>query len=374
MKIVNGRVFDGEGFESKTLYVSDGRFVEESAWQDDGVVLDAKGLVVAPGFIDLHFHGCMGADFCDASDASIHTIAAYEAAQGVTAICPATMTFPEEILGPVMDAAAAFEPGANEAALVGINMEGPFISPDKVGAQNPLYVQTADLAMFRRLQQRSGGLVKLVDVAPEEAGALSFIEQASTEVRISVAHTCASYDEARAAFEAGARQMTHLYNAMPGLHHRTPGPIAAAAECDDVFAELICDGIHIHPAMVRLAFKLFGPERMVLISDSLECAGLEDGEYALGGQPIVMKEGRATLLDGTIAGSSSNLAQCVKVAVSEMGIPLEHALRAATLNPAVALGVSGERGCIAPGKVADAVFVAADGSVERVIVRGKVLN
>ena len=373
MRIENGRVLCAKGFEEKTLYINDGRFVEETAYVDDGEVFDAAGFVVAPGFIDLHFHGCMGADFCDATDEAIHTIAAHEAAQGVTAICPATMTFPEDILGPVMDAAAAFEPTDGDAALVGINMEGPFISPDKVGAQNPLYVQTADIEMFRRLQQRSGGLVKLVDVAPEEEGNLDFIKAASGEVRISIAHTCATYDDARAAFEAGARHMTHLYNAMPGLHHRNPGPIAAGAERDDVFAELICDGIHIHPAMVRLAFKLFGPERVVMISDSLECAGLEDGEYALGGQPIVMKDGRATLLDGTIAGSSSNLAQCVKVAVNEMGIPLEHALRAASLNPAIALGISNERGSIAPGKIADAVILDDSATVSQVILRGRAL-
>lgn len=374
MKIINARVFDGRRFTGQTeLFIADGRFVSPSAYEDDGLALDACGSVVAPGLVDLHFHGCMGHDFCDASVESIGVLAAYEAAQGITSICPATMTFPEEKLASIMDAAASFEPNADQAQLVGINMEGPFISPDKVGAQNPLYVQRADAQMLTRLQEHSGGLVKLVDVAPEEPGALEFIRECAGEVRVSLAHMCADYDAARAAFEAGARHMTHLYNAMPGLHHRNPGPIAAAAERDDVMAEIICDGVHIHPAMVRLAFKLFGPERMILISDTMEAAGLDDGEYSLGGQAVTVRGNRATLHDGTIAGSNTNLARCMQIAVRDMNVPLEHALRAATYNPACALGVDSERGVIEEGAIADCVVLDEEAGVEQVVLRGKLL-
>lgn len=373
MKITNARYFDGQAFCEGTLYVQDGLFASQADYVHDGEEIDATGRLAAPGLIDLHFHGCVGHDFCNASVESIRAIAAYQAAQGVTAMAPATMTFPEETLVKIMDAAAAFQPAEAEAALVGINMEGPYISPSKVGAQNPLYVQGASLAMLQRLQQRCGGLIKLVDVAPEEPGNLEFIKQAAPDVRISLAHTCASYDQAVAAFKAGACHLTHLFNAMPGLHHRNPGPIAAAAERTDVTAEIICDGVHIHPAMVRLAFTLFGPDRMILISDTMEAAGLEDGEYSLGGQPVTVRGNRATLHDGTLAGSNTNLARCLHVAVSAMDIPMEHALRAATLNPARALGIDHERGSIAPGKVADLVFLDEEARVTDVILRGRSL-
>lgn len=374
MKIINGNVFTGCGFEEKTVYVNGGVFVDEASYVDDGAVLDAAGKVVAPGMIDVHFHACIGHDACDGTDESFHKMAEYEALQGITAICPATMTFPEEKLGGICDVAAAFAPADNEATLLGLNMEGPFISPSKVGAQNPAYVQEPNVEMFMRLQERAHGLVKLVDIAPEEPGALEFIKAVKGCTRVSLAHMCATYDDAMAAFDAGARQLTHLYNAMPGLAHRAPGPIAAAADCEDVFAEIIADGVHIHPSMVRLAFKIFGAERMLLISDTMEAAGMPDGEYALGGQAVTVRGNLATLHDGTIAGSVTNLALCVKTAVTKMEIPLADALRAATLNPALAMGVADERGSISAGKVADCVIFDPDTvTVERVILRGREL-
>ena len=359
-------------FERGTIVIRDGRIVPFAAPEEGEEVLDAEGLYALPGLVDIHFHGAMGKDFCDGTEEAIQTLADFEASKGVLAICPATMTYPEEFLNKVMDAAAAHKNGKG-ADLVGINMEGPFISPNKVGAQNPLYVQQANGHMLERLQKASGGLIKLVDIAPEEPGALEFIAREHESVRISVAHTCATYDDAAAAFDAGARHVTHLYNAMPGLHHRTPGPIAAAAERDDVTPEIICDGVHIHPAMVRLAFRLFGPQRMILISDTMEAAGLADGEYSLGGQPVTVRGKHATLHDGTLAGSNTNLALCLGTAVREMGIPLEHALRAATLNPACALGIQGSRGSIAAGKVADCILLDDQVRVQQVVLRGQPL-
>lgn len=373
MLIQNGTVFDGSGFAVRDVAAVDGRFAAPPA-ANDADVLDAAGCYVIPGLVDVHFHGCVGADLCDGTDESLVAIARHEASRGVTAICPATMTYPEEKLAGIMRTAAAHEAADDEAALVGINMEGPFISPEKIGAQNPAYVQVPDAAMMRRLQEASGGLVNLVDIAPEEEGALAFIDEMADEVRISIAHTCADYDCARAAFEHGARQLTHTYNAMPSLHHRKPGPIPAAFERDDVTAELIADGVHIHPAMVRMAFKLFGDDRMILISDSMRATGLDDGEYDLGGQNVIVRGNLATLADGTIAGSATDLAACLKWAVREAGIPLAAAVKAATANPARVIGVEGERGSIEPGKVADAVLLDAETlDVKHVVLRGKLL-
>ena len=376
MRIVNGLVFDGQCFRELDVVIEGERFARvepagsATAGLDD---VDAAGGYVIPGLIDVHLHGAMGQDFCDASDEGIAKIARYEASCGVTAICPTTMTLPEEQLTPIVGAVAHHvQAGAasDEAALVGINLEGPFISPDKVGAQNPAYVRPASVGEFARLQQAAGGLVKLIDVAPEQPGNLDFIYEVSHDVRVSLAHTATSYEVARAAFDAGARHMTHLFNAMPSLHHREPGPIAAGAERSDVTAEIIADGVHIHPAMVRLAFALFGDERMILISDSLRACGLGDGEYELGGQQFFVKGNRATIENGSLAGSVSTVMDCLRTAVRQMGIPLTSAVKAASVNPAHALGLEGERGAIAPGYIADAVVLTRDLELSRVVLRG----
>lgn len=374
MRITGGKVFTGGAFTKAAVEVADGRIAalepSEGACALSEGDIDATGCYVVPGFIDIHFHGCVGADLCDATEEAVRAIARHEASRGVTSICPATMTYPEELLASVAGTAAAFEPAADEASLVGINLEGPFISPDKIGAQNPAYVQHADAAMLRRIQEAGHGLVKLVDIAPEEPGALEFVAEVADEVRVSLAHTCTDYDTARAAFDRGARHMTHLYNAMPGLHHRKPGPIAAAWECPEATVELICDGVHVHPAMARLTFALFGADRICLISDSMRACGLEDGTYDLGGQDVTVRDNVATLADGTIAGSVTDLAACVRHAVREMDVPLEDAVLAATLTPARAIGIDGERGSIEAGKVADLVVLDEDLNVKHVVLRG----
>ena len=374
MRIINGSVFVGEGFVERDVFVAEGRFVGEAARAEGGQTVDAAGCYVIPGLVDLHFHGSAGADISDGDLAGLHRMGAYEASRGVTAMCPATMTLPEDVLMRAAQAAAAYEPAADEAALVGINMEGPFISPSKVGAQNPDYVRNPSAEEFRRLQEAAGGLFKLVDIAPEEPGAEEFIREMANEVRISLAHTCTDYDTAARAFELGARQLTHLYNAMDPMHHRKPGPIPAAVEHGEVTAEIIADGVHIHPAMVRLAFQLFCDDRMILISDTLRAAGLEDGTYDLGGQDVTVRGPVATIDNGALAGSVSDLMRCLTVAVRDMGIPLASAVKAASANPARALGLDAERGAIEAGKVADAVLLDKETlDVRAVVLRGELL-
>ena len=373
MRIINGSVFDGEGFVERDVHADGGLFVGEAACTE-GDVVDASGCYVIPGLVDLHFHGSAGADISDGDLAGLHKMGAYEASRGITALCPATMTLPEDVLMRAAQAASAYEPAADEAALVGINMEGPFISPSKVGAQNPDYVRNPSAEEFRRLQEAAGGLFKLVDIAPEEPGAEEFIREMADEVRISLAHTCTDYDTAVRAFELGARQLTHLDNAMDPMHHRKPGPIPAAVEHGEVTAEIIADGVHIHPAMVRLAFQLFGDDRMILISDTLRAAGLEDGTYDLGGQDVTVRGPVATIDNGALAGSVSDLMRCLTVAVRDMGIPLASAVKAASANPARALGLDAERGAIEPGKVADAVLLDKETlDLRAVVLRGELL-
>ncbi len=377
MRITGGKVFSDGTFIHADVVVEGGRIaaLEPAGTPEtaggEGDVLGVDGCYVVPGFVDIHFHGCMGADLCDAEPEALKEIARYEASRGVTSICPATMTYPEDRLSSIARIAAAFEPAEDEASLVGINMEGPFISPDKIGAQNPVYVQRCDAGMLRRVQEEAGGLVKLVDIAPEEPGAMEFVREVAAEVRVSLAHTCTDYETAREAFAQGARHMTHLYNAMPGLHHRKPGPIAAAWEAPEATVELICDGVHVHEAMARLTFGLFGESRICLISDSMRATGLEDGTYDLGGQDVTVRGNVATLADGTIAGSVTDLAACVQHAVTAMNIPLEQALMAATITPAKAIGIDAERGSLTAGKTADIVVLDANLNVKHVILRGK---
>lgn len=374
MIIKNAAIYTPQhSFAVGDLAIRNGRIAPPCRPEPGEKVVDASGLYALPGLVDIHFHGAVGHDFCDADEAGLQAIADFEASKGVLAICPATMTFPEEILGKIMDVAAAHK-NERGADLVGINMEGPYISPKKVGAQNPLYVQSADPAMFRRLQARSGGLIKLVDVAPEEPGNLDFIRACRDEVRISIAHTCTDYETAKEAFAAGASHMTHLYNAMPGITHRAPGPIIAALE-EDAEVELITDGVHIHPAMVRFTFRTFGDSHVILVADSMMACGLPDGQYSLGGQAVTVRGPRATLTEhpDTIAGSATCLYDCMKHAVMQMGVPLASAVRAASLNPARSIGIEADYGSLEPGRWGNVILADDQLNIVKVIRKGEVL-
>ena len=371
MIIQNALIYSPEhSFVPGSLYIDGERLADRTADHEEDA-FDAQGLYALPGLVDLHFHGAMGYDLCDADERGLQDIANFEAQQGVLAICPATMTFPESHLIRVMKAAAEHRNGKG-ADLIGLNMEGPYLSPDKAGAQDPQYVIPADAEMFSRLQEAAQGLIKLVDVAPEVPGNLDFIRKMSGQVRISLAHTATDYDTAAEAFAAGAKQLTHTYNAMPSMSHRMPGPIPAGAE-HGADAELIADGIHVHPAMVRLLFKLYGPEHILLISDSMRACGLPDGEYTLGGQAVTVRGRRAVLTEHpeTIAGSVTCLYDCMKEAVLRMGIPLEDAVRAASENPARALGVSADYGTLAPGAYANVILADKELNIRSVYQKGK---
>lgn len=363
-------------FENKDIFIDGDIFTDRDF---SGEVVDGSGCIAIPGFTDIHFHGCVGKDFCDGSIEAIDAIAAYQARVGVTTIAPATMTMDENTLYAVCDAAAEYrsrqEAGefAEGAILCGINMEGPFISKEKMGAQNPEYIQRANDELYQNMQEKSGGLIKLVAVAPETEGAMQFIRDKRDETVLSVAHTTADYDTAMEAFDAGATHVTHLYNAMQPFSHRAPGVIGAAADAG-AEAELICDGVHVHPSAVRAAFKMFGEDNIIFISDSMMATGLADGDYSLGGQPVKVVGNLATLKDGTIAGSATNLMECFRIAVRQMKIPLETAVKCAAVNPAKSIGIYEKYGSISAGKVANLILLDKDSlEVKQVILRGKML-
>lgn len=327
--------------------------------KEEDLAVDCAGsYTVVPGFVDVHIHGCAGADTCDATREALEAMAAFLLAHGVTSFCPTTMTTSRETIQAALLAAKDMmdHPMEGGARVVGVNMEGPFIAKERKGAQKEEDILPPDFPLFQRFYEESGGIVRLVDVAPEQPGGLDFVEKASQLCTVSIAHTTADYDQAKAAFDKGVTHATHLFNAMSGLHHRKPGVVGAVFDDSRVRGELICDGFHIHPAVLRAAFRLLG-DRALIISDSMRANGMPEGEaFDLGGQMVTVHQGKALLPDGTIAGSVTNLHQEIKNLVS-FGVPFEQAVKAATLLPARAIGLDGEIGSIAPGKRADLVVL-----------------
>ena len=366
MIIKRGKVFQEDGnFLEQTLYVNDHRLVDKAEYQYDGEVIDAEGLLVLPGLVDIHSHGAAGEDFSDGNPEGLKKILQYEKRCGITSYCPTSMTFPKERLRQIFASikGAQTEDGAT---VVGINMEGPFLDPAKKGAHVEKWIAAPDVAFVRELNRDADGLVRLVTLAPNMDGAEEFIKEMHEEVCISLGHTAADYDCASRAMKLGAHHVTHLYNAMQPFGHRAPGLIGAAMDDPECMVELICDGYHIHPSAIRAAFRMFGPERVILISDSMRATGMENGTYELGGQEVTVKDRKAVLKDGTLAGSATNLYGCMCKAV-EFGIPLEQAIMAATANPARSIGIFDRVGSIRIGKQADLLLVSENLELKRVI-------
>ena len=372
MRITGAKVYDLQaGFVEREL-CTDGKNI--SAISGDDTVMEAKGCYVIPGLTDLHFHGCKGYDFSDADADGLEVMANYELSRGITQICPASMTLLEEQLTKVCAVAANHKKqNRGGATLCGVQLEGPFLSYEKRGAQNGDWLHPVDKGMVERLMDISEGLIKIVTVAPELDNAIPFIRDISDKVTVSLAHTTANYDLATQAYEAGARQATHLFNAMPAYHHRDPGVVGAAMDAEDCMVELICDGIHIHPSVVRGVFRMFGAKRVILISDSMRAAGMPDGQYTLGGQDVTVKGRLATLKDGTLAGAVADLMDGVHTAVS-MGIPLADAVRAAAVNPAKAIGIFSRVGSLDNGKLANIAILNPDHTLKQVIFQGTLVT
>ena len=366
-------------FEPGELVVEDGIIKEVRICEYSALSCGEQQKYLIPGLVDVHFHGAAGYDFCDGTKEALQAITAYENEHGITSICPATMSLPVAELENILAVAAEWKDGqtilsgevckAQSQSLCGIHLEGPFIAKEKKGAQKEENIIPADIATLRKIQEKANGLIKLVTIAPETEGALECIEELKDQFHFSVGHTMAGFDMACNAFEAGADHVTHLYNAMIQGTHREPSVPEAAADYGNVFMELICDGVHVHPSVVRNAFRIYGDDRVVLISDSMRATGMADGEYTLGGQKVLVNGEQAMLEDGTIAGSVANLYDCMKKAIA-MGIPKESAIKAATINPARSIGVDKEVGSIEVGKRADILAIDEDLILETIMIGG----
>ena len=372
MLYYNGHIYTAE---QKFVYggfrVENGRFTEVLTGEVTGEGIDLQGAHVIPGLVDVHIHGSNGGDFSDGDYAGLKAMAGFLAQNGVTSFAPASMTLPYDVLEKAYRTGVRLHREAPQgcARLMGIHMEGPFFAEKKKGGQNGNYLRDPDIEAFRRLYDASEGLLRIVDAAAELPGAVEFAREASKKCTVSIAHTDASYAQTQAFFDAGARHMTHLYNQMPSIHHRNPGPIGAGSEREDIIAELICDGLHVHESAVRMALKLF-PGRICLISDALRCCGMPEGEYELGGQQVFLKDGIARLADGTIAGSAATVYQCMCNAV-KFGMEKEWAVAAATIVPAREIGREAEIGSIEPGKLADFVLCGEDLTRKAVYIGGE---
>ena len=376
MIIRNGHILtDKWQFTEIDLAIRDGLIADigpDINIQENEEVIDAAGMNVIPGLIDIHIHGCDGHDFCDGSLEAAAGISKYLASRGVTSFLATSMALPESELKKVFQNGASVM--ANKqldgAQMLGIHMEGPFFNKAKKGAQAEKNIIDPDMDMFERLYEAADKKIRLLDVAPELDGAMEMIRQTSDRLKVSLGHTVADYDTAFEAIKSGASHITHLFNAMPAFTHREPGVVGAAMDTD-VTVELICDGFHIHPAVVRSVFKMFGADRVVLVSDAMRACGLANGDYELGGQPVKLTDGKAALADGTLAGSATDLMNCMKNAVS-FGIPLADAVRAASLNPAKVAGASNCTGSITIGKSADLLIIDDQLALQKVIIGGVV--
>lgn len=372
MILKNAKVWLGESFHQLDIRIDQGR-IAEIGENLVGQGQDLSGKMLLPGLVDVHSHGCIGYDFSTATVDEMQKMCRHYAERGVTSVLATTMTNPLSTIRTAMKNVRTImeeqQKGTGGAAhVLGVNMEGPFLGVDKKGAHDPQYLLPPDESLFEELYALSGNKIRLTDIDPTLPGGLNFIRKYHDRTKISLAHTSCDYELAQEAVKAGATEVTHLFNAMDGLHHRRPGLIGAVSDFP-LYAEIICDGIHVHPSVIRMMFRLT-PQQMLLISDSMCAAGLSDGEYELGGLQVFVKDGHANLQDGTIAGSTITVYDGLVNAL-KFGVPLEIAVASATSIPADAIGCGDIAGKIAVGRSADLLIMEEDISLSQVYCEGK---
>jgi N-acetylglucosamine-6-phosphate deacetylase len=369
-----GSITEIDGFQPADILSGTGLIAEVGLVElpQDSARLDAAGCSVLPGFLDIHVHGGAGHDTMDADPAGLAAMAGFFTTHGVSSFFPTTMTAPHtDILAAVRAIGKTSSKGWTGARVMGIHLEGPYISPRFPGAQSSDHIRPPDVGAFSELA--NAGPVKLITLAPERPGGTELMAAAAArDIRIVVGHTDATYDECQAAFRSGASQATHTYNAMSALHHRRPGTLGAVLSNDNVYAQLIADNIHVHPAAMKILARCKGIDRTILITDAIRAAGLKPSTYDLGGQAVTVSDGECRLADGTLAGSVLTMDRALINFMAATGFSLQQAWPATSRTPAEAMGLGNELGQIRPGYRADLVLLDADLSVVATVVGGQV--
>lgn len=372
--IKNARLVRDEEVERGDLIIKNGIIERVGMVQRDWLstslkTIDAHGLYVAPGFIDLQVNGGAGYNFEEASSEKIERIISFHTTHGTTALLPTMVTAPLGKIRAMLERVREVE----HPAIIGAHIEGPFISPKRKGAQNPQYILEPSLEKFNELVKGYEGFIKIVTIAPELAGAEELIARIKEIGAIpSLGHSDATYEETLKALDEGVGLFTHMFNAMRELHHREPGAVGAALG-SDVMVELIADGIHVHPAVICLLLKAKGIDNICLVTDSISAAGLKDSKYSLGGLEIFVRSGEARLADGTLAGSTLTMERAVQNFMDFTGVSLPEVVRTASLNPARLLSIADRKGSLEEGKDADLVIFDEDFNVHYTIIGGEIV-
>lgn len=373
MLIKNCNIIYLDKIEKGSVLIENGKIKEINPSNvNDTEVIDAEGLYLSPGFIDVHIHGAGGCDTMDGTVESINTIAKTIVEHGTTSFTPTTMTVAAEDIRKSMKVIKKLkEEGTEGANVLGAHLEGPFISPKAIGAQNPNFLLAPSVKNYNKIVGDYGDAVVSITMAPEVEGAKELIKYLSDNgVTVSMGHTKATYDEAIEGIKCGACHSTHLYNAMTPFTHREPGVVGATFDTD-ITTETISDGIHISYPALRTAYKQKGTDKVLLVSDAMEACGMPDGQYSLGGQDVIVKNGAARLLDGTLAGSVLTLDKAVKNIYSNSNYPLNEVVRMATYNGAKHCHVEDHKGLIKEGYDADLILFNEDIEIQKVFVKGK---
>ncbi|MCJ7473001.1 MAG: N-acetylglucosamine-6-phosphate deacetylase [Actinobacteria bacterium] len=379
--ILNGTIITPfQILEDKVISIEEGKIralkdKESINVSTDAEVIDARDKFVVPGFIDLHVHGGGGSDIMDGRYEAVKQVAATHSRFGTTAFLPTTMTMGwDKIIESLKSVDEAFVKGTGAAEILGVHLEGPYINPEKKGAQKEEYIRRPSIEELLEFNEVSGNLIRLITIAPEMPGAIDFIRWLSKQgIVASVGHSNATYEQVQEGILAGLSHVTHIFNAMSGLDHHEPGVVGAALYSPELMIEMIADLIHLHPVAMKILIKAKGTEDVILITDAIRATGRPEGTYDLGGQEVEVFNGQARLKDGTLAGSVLTLDKAVRNLINEVGVPLHEAIQMATFNPAKCLGVEDKKGSLEPGKDADIVILDKKLEVEQTMVRGKVI-
>ena len=376
LAVLGGHVLQGKGFERTDLLISEGTITRVGPVRPlpNDCVLDATGCRVVPGFIDLHLHGGNGADFTDGTAAAAKRILAFHARHGTTRSVGSLVPLAPDRMSKVVDTLAR----ASVSGLLGLHLEGPFVARSKAGALSPDHLRGPDLEGFSRLVGDHEEAIRIVTVAPELPQAESLIAAIRAIGAVAaIGHSDAPYEQTLAAISDGAKHITHLFNAMRGLHHRDPGVVGAALASETVSLELIADGRHLHPGTLRWVIGDLAARgqlaRLCLVTDAMRATGSPDGDYALGDESVTVSDGVARLADGSLAGSLLTLDRALQIAMEASGQPLEEAVQWVTANPARVLGECDRLGSLQPGFLGDLVLLDDEGRVRTTVREGRTL-